>query len=656
MISRKKEIFYQSLVIILVAIIFSALFFVGVFFTYRHKFTDKLYLNAPKQDVVKIITLDNKSIQALGQWPLPRGVYADLLEKISVGAPKTIALDIIFSESSNDAAADAKLITVVKNTPNLFLPVELVLKYVKTVNQYVSTEAHKPFGTLATSTRQGFTNIILDSDGIFRKLPVFIFGQTDDDWGFVPLSVAVIQQYLGHQVDWPKAVEESGVINPIFSKTPADTISLVDVLDKNFDSTIFKDKIVLVGATAPNLHDEYSTPISKNQFMPGVFIHANIIGTILQNSYLHPVASGWIVFVLFLLSSVVGLAVWYFRKILSAIWIALGLLIGYLIFASLAFDRGVIFDILYPLLVIFFSFLGSVAVKYFITEKNKLWIKNAFSYYVSPTVASAIMKDPGKLKLGGERNMITIMFSDIRNFTALSEKLSPEDLVKLLNNYFTGASDIVMAHNGLVDKYIGDAMMALWGVPLANQNHAIDACVSALILVENLHNFRENVSKEIDIGIGINSGEAIVGNIGSNKRFNYTAIGDAVNLSSRLEGLCKVYGVRLVISENTYELVKNDFVCRLLDFVAVKGKRQPVKVYELVSDNKISAPEWTVSFQKGLDFYFARDWTNAIVQFQAVLNFKSDDRPTQLFIERCNTFIASPPPTDWNKVYVLKSK
>ncbi len=266
------------------------------------------------------------------------------------------------------------------------------------------------------------------------------------------------------------------------------------------------------------------------------------------------------------------------------------------------------------------------------------------------------------INLGGEKRNITIFFSDIRGFTAISEKLDPEDLVHLLNEYLTEMTLIITKNQGLVDKYMGDAIMAFWGAPLDQPSHAEIACSSSLEMIEKLRELQKKWKKEgipsFDIGIGLNSGNAIVGNMGSKSRFDYTAMGDNVNIASRMEGLNKMYGTNIIIAEHTYKIVKDKFETRKLDAVRVKGKKKPILIYELLSGNDNLSKkqrDFVQNFEEGLELYFKKKWKTAIKSFQEALKVM-DDTVSHLFINRCKEFIKNPPPKDWDGIWELKSK
>jgi len=273
-----------------------------------------------------------------------------------------------------------------------------------------------------------------------------------------------------------------------------------------------------------------------------------------------------------------------------------------------------------------------------------------------------MLKNPEKLKLGGDRKELTILFSDIRGFTTISESLDPEGLVHLLNEYLTKMTDMVFKYDGTLDKYIGDAILAIYGAPLYDDDHPAKACYSALDMMEGLRELRKEWGARgmplIDIGIGINTGSMVAGNMGSQTRFDYTVMGDSVNLGSRLEGSNKEYGTHIVISEYTHHYVNDLFVSRQLDSVRVKGKRLPIKIFEVISrkDTFEGDLERVRIFEEGLGLYLNRQWRQAIQAFEAVLGIEPTDTPSKIYIQRCTDYVKSPPPEDWDGVYTMSEK
>jgi len=294
-------------------------------------------------------------------------------------------------------------------------------------------------------------------------------------------------------------------------------------------------------------------------------------------------------------------------------------------------------------------------------EKKKL--RAAFHQYLAPSVVEEVIKNPDRLKLGGEKKTLTVFFSDVRGFTSISEKLSPEKLVLLLNEYLNAMTSIILDNKGLVDKFIGDAIMAIWGAPVDDRQHAAHACTSAILMKRRLVDLTKDFEKRglprIDIGMGINTGEMVVGNMGSDQRFDYTVMGDNVNLASRLEGQTKNYHVSIIITEGTYEHVKGaGFTCRELDLIAVKGKSKPIRIYELCETNENAdahLAKRNALFEKALSHYFHKRFDDALVLFKQCRK-EHHDETSDVFIGRCEEYKKNPPPATWDGAYVASSK
>jgi len=307
-------------------------------------------------------------------------------------------------------------------------------------------------------------------------------------------------------------------------------------------------------------------------------------------------------------------------------------------------------------------YLGITVYRYITEEREKKKIRGAFQYYLTASVINEMLKDPSKLKLGGDKKDLTVLFSDIRGFTTISEKLTPEALVHLLNEYLTEMTNLVFKYDGLLDKYMGDAIMAVFGAPLDQPDHAVRACRTALDMMEELKKLQKKWADEgrpvFDIGIGINSGDMVVGNMGSDMRFDYTVMGDSVNLGSRLEGINKEYGTNIVISEYTYAAIRDALLCRELDSVRVKGKKLPVKIYELLGEKKDSAnwEKYVSLFEKGLSKYKQGLWDEAIAAFRKVIEVRQDDAPAKLYIDRCEELKKNPPEGPWDGVFTMTRK
>jgi adenylate cyclase len=523
----------------------------------------------------------------------------------------------------------------------------------------------------------GYFNAFPDSDGTFRWSPLAIKFQ---DNYYLPLSLSLIVQYL----DWPMLtlnMAKHGIVGIKIGdiNIPADETgrmlvnyygpgrtfphySISDIIKGKLSPDTFKDKIVIVGATAIGIYDLRVTPYSS--VYPGVEIHATAIDNILHGNFLHR-SSGTqlldvcaIVFFGLLIGIVVPRV-----KAVQGIVLSLLVLIAFILINTFIFSRyNLWLNIIYPALTMIMIYLGITVYRYITEEREKKKIRGAFQYYLTASVINEMLKDPSKLKLGGDKKDLTVLFSDIRGFTTISEKLTPEDLVRLLNEYLTAMTNLVFKYDGLLDKYMGDAIMAVFGAPLDQPDHAVRACRTALDMMEELKKLQKKWTDEgkpaFDIGIGINSGNMVVGNMGSDMRFDYTVMGDMVNLGSRLEGINKEYGTNIVISEYTYAAIKDALFCRELDSVRVKGKKLPVKIYELLGEKK-DAEKWGTSvslFEEGLSKYKQGLWDEAIAAFRKVLEVKKDDAPAKLYIDRCEELKKNPSEGPWDGVFTMTRK
>jgi adenylate cyclase len=300
--------------------------------------------------------------------------------------------------------------------------------------------------------------------------------------------------------------------------------------------------------------------------------------------------------------------------------------------------------------------------KYFTEERHKKAIKGTFEKYVSPAIVAEVLKDPSNLQLGGKKQRMTVLFSDVRGFTTISEKLDPQALSAMLNSYLTPMTELVFKNKGTLDKYMGDAIMAFFGAPIHYEDHAKMGVHCALDMMSLLPKLNEMLAQKglppIDVGIGLNTGDMSVGNMGSETVRSYTVMGDAVNLGSRLEGINKQYGTHIIISEFTYLEVKDEFVCREVDWVRVKGKLQPVKIFEVISRKAevVKSPEMLSFFEKGSVEYHSQNWDTAIDCFSKALNIDPEDEPSKLFLQRSTAYKEEPPPKDWDGVFEMKTK
>ncbi len=444
-----------------------------------------------------------------------------------------------------------------------------------------------------------------------------------------------------------------------------------------------KDKILIFGATAIGIYDLRVTPFEENY--PGVETHANVLSNLMieleraqakkagmdispelekKPGFLrtHAQEQSYMTFGILFFGAIFS----YLLAMLSSIP---GLILtlssaGALYFADkyYLFRNGIVINIVIPLSFVLTLFIVLTFYKYFTEERKKRELKGTFEKYVSPSIVAEILADPSNIELGGKKMELTVMFSDVRGFTTISEKLDPRALSDLLNSYLTPMTSLVFENKGTLDKYMGDAIMAFWGAPIHFEDHAKWACKCALQSIVKLKELQKDwVAKglpEIDIGIGLNSGEMSVGNMGSLTVRSYTIMGDAVNLGSRLEGINKQYGTRIIISEFTQRAAGENFVTREIDWVKVKGKKLPVRIFELMSEGNPSteAIEILKTWNAGFAAYHDRKFADSLIHFQNVLKLSPNDEPSKLYITRCEDYVTEPPTDNWDGVFEMKSK
>lgn len=422
----------------------------------------------------------------------------------------------------------------------------------------------------------------------------------------------------------------------------------------------WKNTIMLIGVTDPEVKDVFFTP---QGVISGIEVHKEIIDTILQGEYLKDAAVGVVI------ALILAGAMFVCAGTLLRLWagVLAVLLYGgaYSLFAISIFkSAGVIYPVMSVLGALPVCLAASMLYRNLVVDREKNQVKNIFKSYVAPHVLLELMDSPGNLKLGGNKSHISVLFSDIRGFTTLSEELSPDILVQGLNHYLERMTQLVLDNSGMIDKFIGDAVMAIWGAPVAHADDARRAVASAVAMGVALDEInptiKELTGKTFAIGIGVNTGNATLGNIGSSGKLDYTAIGDTVNLASRLEGLTKQYGALVVISEFTYEEVKDHFECRCLEGVMVKGKDKPVGVYQVFCE-KGKLDEKTAKlieqFNKARDLYLSKKFEEAVAAFNKCLEIDPKDKAAKLYIEdRCPHFIQNPPPGEWDGAFRMTTK
>lgn len=523
----------------------------------------------------------------------------------------------------------------------------------------------------------GFFNTIPDSDGSNRWSPLVI--KFDNNY-YSSMAMSVLMQYFdrpmtslnlaGFGVDSIKIgditipTDDHGrmLINYRGPEKTFPHYSIADIINNRLPAEKLRDKIVVVGATAVGIFDLRVTPFGATY--PGVEIHANVIDNILhQNFLIYSSVTKFIdILIIAFFGFLVGLALPRLRAVAGIFAFLSAIAVFVAINLFFFFQQSIWLNLIYPLLTMLTVYIGVTIYHYITEEREKKKIRGAFQYYLTASVINEMLKDPTKLKLGGDKKDLSVLFSDIRGFTTISEKLTPEELVHLLNEYLTAMTDIVFKYEGTLDKYMGDAIMAVFGAPVDQPDHASRACQTALEMLNELSVLQKKWLEEgkpvLNIGVGINSGEMVVGNMGSQMRFDYTVMGDMVNLGSRLEGINKEYASNIIISEFTYEAAKDSMCCRELDWVRVKGKKQPVKIYELLGkkNDESKYRAFISQFEEGLALYRAMKWDDAIAAFQKVLTIKSVDETSRIYIERCKSLKENPPPAPWDGIYTMTRK
>ncbi len=535
----------------------------------------------------------------------------------------------------------------------------------------------------------GFFNVESDPDGVVRhSLLVLPYGRSQDfnDWDlYGSLDVQAVRLFQGLPdqqtvLDFsetgvtalefgPSLVVHPDAIGRMMINYEGDVntypyVSIADVVNRKFAPGTFRGKIVLVGASATGIGDLRSTPYAGINF-PGVEIHANVIDNILNRHFLLRGGDQVAVDLLLVLLFGVPLGMWLALAQPRSMLYGLLLLVPFGFGSWYAFLHGWWLNFIVPSGTLVAN-VGFVAMyRALVEEKEKRKVRGAFQQYLSPEVIRRLLESPDLVK--PRKTKITVMFSDVRGFTTISEKLDAQELAALLNEYLTDMTQIVFRHNGTLDKYIGDAVMAFWGAPFEQPGHATNGCHAALEMIARLKEMQNRWRSEgrpvLDIGVGLSTGVASVGNMGSALRYGYTALGDTVNLSARLEGLNKEYGSHILLSETTYEEVEDPLlIFRELDLIRVKGKLQPVTLYELMGSR--GAPEGDAPgledhlelFALGRACYRKRRWQDARIIFEQILERWPDDGPAHMYVNRCREYNVAGPEQDWDGVYVMTHK
>jgi len=532
----------------------------------------------------------------------------------------------------------------------------------------------------------GFFNVPPDNDGVVRRTTLVLpYGRSEkpEEWDFYPsLDLMSARAFMGQDaMDVAMFYGPVGVsqirlgqkasIRPdgrgqimINYQGPWGTFrhySIVDVLKRDFPKGAFEGKLVLIGATATGIGDLRATPFSGTNF-PGVEIHANVIDNILNDRFLKRGSKQALVDAL--LVFVFGIPLGIALALVSPRWMWFGIALLLLLVAVdySAFLRGWWLNFTVPAMTLTSNVVLVSLYRALIEDKEKRRVRAELNQFVPPEVVRRLLVNPKLVE--PRKTEITIMFSDIRGFTTISEKIDAQELADFLNLYLSDMSRIVFNRQGTLDKFIGDAVMAFWGAPYEEPGHETRACECALDMMKRVNELQKQWETEgkprLDIGIGLNTGVASVGRMGSSQRRAYTALGDPVNLSSRLEGLNKDYGTHILVNESTYEYAKSSGLAfRELDQIRVKGKLQPVTIYELVGRSAEVSPETMElisRFTAARSLYRARKWDLAQQAFQAILETTPADGPSRTYWKRCQEYLFDEPPLNWDGVFTMDHK
>jgi len=540
---------------------------------------------------------------------------------------------------------------------------------------------------LQSSAQSGgyFDNPFVDADGVFRRVPLV---QAYQGYLFASLALATTQGYLD-TASIELAVEAQGnkggkqyfaleTINLKSFQIPVDANGAVfvpyrgrqgsfpyvpayKVLDGSADASQLKDKIVLIGTSAPGLLDLRSTPVQN--IYPGVEVHANIISGILDDRIKHKPA--WTVGYEFVLLIIVAVCMALLLPLVSPL-IAAASTLGFagIIMAGtfVAWNNNLILPLASPMLLIVLIFMLHMTYGFFIESRGKRQLANLFGQYIPPELVDEMSESPEEFSLDGENREMTVLFSDVRGFTTISEGMDPKELTQLMNALLTPMTRVIHKNRGTIDKYMGDAIMSFWGAPLADAEHARHALYAAMEMMDELKimqaDFKQRGWPAVNIGIGLNSGNMNVGNMGSEFRMAYTVLGDAVNLGARLEGLTKNYGVNIIVSESTKSEIP-EFLFRELDLVRVKGKNEPVAIFEPVghrNDVEKSITEELSAYRKALASFRAQSWDKAELDFFNLNRSYPDRYLYQVYLDRVTVYRNEPPGDDWDGVFTHTSK
>lgn len=607
---------------------------------------------------IAVIGIDEPSFAELGlQWPWPRDVHGRLVDRLKDAGAAVIAFDVVFAEpSTTSPAADADFAEAIKRAGNIILGADEAVVQ----NAYVSQRLRiDPLPLLiAAGAQSGSVAVTVDADSVIRRLPT----------GENTFWRKIFEVYAKrHAITLPNiAIGGRGFIRYVGPDHSFPYVSYYQALEPEsfLPKGFFKDRVVLIGldvkaSPEPGVRqaDMFATPFLAHteRLMPGVEVQANILDSVIRGRVVQEVPRP----IALLFAAIIGLAsAWGMRawQPLRSAAVGLALAAGVALIAGILFQYfNIWLPMMFLLLGIGLLYVSEGGLAFLREQALRRRIKQAFSHYVPPHVVEEMIAHPERLVLGGDRRELTITFADLAGFTTLSEQLSPEQVVQVLNRYLTEVTRVVVQNGGTVDKFIGDAIMAFWGAPLDDADHAFHACQAAEEMQAAVARLRTEFAQAgrplIYMRIGIHSGIAVVGNMGSETLFDYTAVGDDVNLASRLEGVNKIYGTDVLISEATARYLRDRIGVRRVDKVRVKGKTQPVEIFTLQKDSEIQKHS-----EEAIHAYRERRWDDAELLWRQVLRLLPEDGIATVYLERIDRCRQNPPPEGWDGSVVLEQK
>ncbi len=614
----------------------------------------------PLEPSIGIVTIDDKSIAELGRYPWNRVQYARLLDKLKAAQVKAVLFDAFFPERE-DKANDQAFASATKRSGNVVLAA--LFEYGKDGKVKGVTRSLPEIEGAAAGV--GNINFLPDGDGVNRRSPLLIEldGKLTPSLGMMAAMLALGEKEYatgsyevvlgGRHIP----VDENYAMWVNFTGPPAGypRYSFVDILNGRIPAEQLKGKILFIGATAPGIYDMRVTPFDGNT--PGVEVHATVADNIISGRFIRQGGLEALLDMVFIvLMGVLAYVMTTRLRLYGAIPATALLLAAYIWFAYYMFNDGHWINIIYPTLSAIMALLVGGSFRYLVLERSAREMRSMFSSYLSPKLVARLEKDPEAAKIGGDNKEVTVLFTDIKSFTTFSESHPPQEVVSRLNEYLGAMVQVIEKHDGTIDKFIGDGIMAYWGAPLPQPDHAILAMRCITSMAERMHELRGKWESEgvepFSIRGGIQSGEVVAGNVGfAGKKMEYTVIGDTVNQAARLEGTAKYYGITYLVGENAYKLTAANFRYRELDKIRVVGKHLPVTIYEpQVGPNALSDAQ-IARFESALSLYRERKWAEAQAGFSGLRDELPNDKPCQIYIDRCIFFAENPPPEAWDGVF-----